>query len=91
VSQLGRVAEHRARLYGSGIPFLSVLVAPLPDGASHSVAYAGDVVLAEPGPADAEPGRAAEDLLSLGLVDRIVRRAALRAELSRLIQLLSPK
>ncbi len=99
MSQLPVLAEARDRLRRSGGLFLSVIVAPLPTGAACTFAFSGDVNLAEPGVADPDLARSAGDgdghgdvhvtggdaLLATGLVDRIVKRADLKAELSRLM------
>lgn len=101
MSQLTRLAEARERLRKSGGLFLSVIVAPLPTGAACAYAFSGDVNLAEPGVGEfeqaadadaegvAEVGAGADALLGTGLVDRIVARAELKAELSRLMGLLA--
>ncbi len=97
MSQLPVLAAARDRLRRSGGLFLSVIVAPLPTGAACTYAFTGDVNLAEPGvgdpdqePTEGEGDVASGDaLLATGLVDRIVERAELKAELSRLMGLLA--
>lgn len=97
MSQLARLAEARRRLEHKGGLFVSVVVAPLPTGAACAYAFSGDVNLAEPGVGDPvgpeeEPRPSGDDaLLATGLVDRIVSRTALKAELARLMGLLAPR
>jgi len=103
MSQLTRLAEARARLRQGGGLFVSVIVSPLPTGAACAYAFSGDVNLAEPGvgdpdqtqrdadadaDVDIDPARV-DRLLATGLVDRIVDRADLKAEVSRLLGLLA--
>ena len=87
-AQLARLADRRAALYGAGVPFLAVLVPPLPAQALLALATSADVVLAEPGVG--ESGITTEALQEAGLVDRVVSRDLLKAELSRLVNLLLP-
>lgn len=101
MSQLPLLAQARDRLRNGGGLFLSVIVAPLPTGAACTYAFTGDVNLAEPGVGDPDPSAVdpegepggdlmgGDALLATGLVDRIVARADLKAELSRLMGLLA--
>jgi acetyl-CoA carboxylase carboxyl transferase beta subunit len=95
LSQVARLSEARQRLREAGGLFISVIAAPLPTGAANAYAFSGDVNLAEPGVVapdeldDAAERRGADGLLEAGLVDRVVARADLKAELSRLIDLLT--
>ncbi len=94
MSQLARLAAARDRLRQKGGLFVSVIVAPMPIGASCAYAFTGDVNLAEPGVGDPEDladelDPEADALLATGLVDRVVARTELKAELSRLLMLLA--
>jgi len=88
--QIARLADQRATLYDASVPLVAVLVPPLPDPPLLHLATSADVVLAEPADAGVGEGPSAEDLREAGLVDRIVPRAELKAELSRLLSLLQP-
>ena len=87
-AQIARLADGRAALYGASVPLIAVLAPPLPEGGLLSLAVSADVVLAEPG-ASAE-GATADALLDAGLVDRLVTRRELKAEVSALLALLAP-
>jgi acetyl-CoA carboxylase carboxyl transferase subunit beta len=90
--QLARIADQRAALYGAGVPYLALLVPPLPRQGLLSLALSADVALAEPADAPAgEPdGLSGAALLEAGLVDRLVPRDRLKAELTHLLNLLLP-
>ncbi|MFH2006722.1 MAG: carboxyl transferase domain-containing protein [bacterium] len=89
LSQVARLAGARDAVRESGVAFLSVLVAPLPGGVAQGYAFSGDVNLAEPGLVEGDGGGDTDALLHQGLVDRVVFRAELKAELSRLLRLLT--
>jgi acetyl-CoA carboxylase carboxyl transferase subunit beta len=93
LSQANRVTAARQALAVAGVAFVSVLAAPPPRGAALSFAYSGDVNLAEPAvlvtPEAAEDPTRPDELLQRGLVDRVVPRAALKAEIAHLLRLLS--
>lgn len=86
---LPRFGDQRAALYGAAVPFVAVLVPPLPAGALLSLATSADVVLCEPVP-DAPGAPGADALVAAGLVDAIVPRAGLRAHVGRVLALLGP-
>jgi acyl-CoA carboxylase subunit beta len=104
--QLAKTLAAIERLRASGVPFISVLTDPTTGGVFASYAAVGDVNIAEPnaliGFAGARvsagtiaqelpPGfQRSEFLFSHGFVDRVVPRADLRDELSRLLRLLRP-
>jgi acyl-CoA carboxylase subunit beta len=104
--QLAKTLAAIERLRSAGVPFISVLTDPTTGGVFASYAAVGDVNLAEPnaliGFAGARvsagtisqelpPGfQRSEFLFSHGFVDRVVERAELRDELSRLLRLLRP-
>jgi acetyl-CoA carboxylase carboxyl transferase subunit beta len=104
--QLAKTLAAIERLREARVPFVSVLTDPTTGGVFASFAAVGDVNLAEPnaliGFAGARvsagtiaqelpPGfQRSEFLFSHGFIDRVVRRADLRGELSRLLKLLRP-
>ena len=104
--QLAKTLAAIERLRAAGVPFISVLTDPTTGGVFASYAAVGDVNIAEPnaligfagarvsaGPIAQElpPGfQRSEFLFSHGFVDRVVSRADLRDELSRLLRLLRP-
>jgi acetyl-CoA carboxylase carboxyl transferase subunit beta len=102
--QMAKITGALSRLRARRVPFISVLTDPTTGGVAASLALLGDVNLAEPGaligfagprvieqtmhqkvPADFQR---AEFVLEHGMLDRIVPRAALRATLARLLDLL---
>jgi len=99
--QMAKTSSALARLDEAGGLFVSVLADPTTGGVTASFAMLGDVILAEPraligfaGPRviaqtirqELPPNfQTAEFLLESGFVDRIVDRADLRSEISRLI------
>jgi acetyl-CoA carboxylase carboxyl transferase subunit beta len=103
--QMAKVTAALARLRAARVPFLSVLTDPTTGGVAASLALLGDVNLAEPGALIGFAGprvieqtinqrlpegfQRAEFLLEHGMIDRIVPRAALRATLVRLLDLLA--
>jgi acetyl-CoA carboxylase carboxyl transferase subunit beta len=104
--QLAKTLAAIERLRAAGVPFISVLTDPTTGGVFASYAAVGDVNIAEPnaliGFAGARvsagtiaqelpPGfQRSEFLFSHGFIDRVVPRADLREELSRLLRLLRP-
>jgi acetyl-CoA carboxylase carboxyl transferase subunit beta len=94
------------RLRAAGLPFVSVMGDPTTGGVLASFASCGDVILAEPNAligfagARVSAGTIAEELppgfqrseflFSHGFIDRIVPRAALRAELATILAYLGP-
>lgn len=99
--QMAKTSAALARFDDAGGLFISVLADPTTGGVTASFAMLGDVILAEPkaligfaGPRviaqtirqELPPGfQTAEFLRDSGFVDRIVDRADLRSEISRLI------
>jgi len=104
--QMAKTSLAVGRLRDAGIPYISVLLNPTTGGVAASFAMLGDVILAEPralvgfaGPRVIEQTirqklpegfQRSEFLLEHGLIDRIVHRKHLKAELARLIELLAP-
>ncbi len=100
--QLAKTSAAVARLHADGLPFLSVMCDPTTGGVTASFAFLGDVVLAEPGALIGFAGRrvieqtigrrlpeafqTAEFCLEHGLIDMIVTRDQMRAQLSRLLR-----
>jgi acetyl-CoA carboxylase carboxyl transferase subunit beta len=103
--QMAKTSGALARHHEAGLAFISVLTHPTTGGVTASFATLGDVILAEPkcmigfaGPRVVketthqnlpEGFQTAEFMLEHGLVDRIVQRRDTRAELCRLVGLLS--
>jgi acetyl-CoA carboxylase carboxyl transferase subunit beta len=99
--QMAKTSAALARLDGAGGLFISVLTDPTTGGVTASFAMLGDVIFAEPkaligfaGPRVVrqtirqelpEGFQTSEFLLDAGFVDRIVHRANLRSEISRII------
>jgi acetyl-CoA carboxylase carboxyl transferase subunit beta len=104
--QMAKTSLALARLRRDGVPFITVLLNPTTGGVAASFAMLGDVILAEPqaligfaGPRVIEQTirqklpegfQRSEFLLQHGMLDRIVHRKQLRAELARLVELLAP-
>jgi acetyl-CoA carboxylase carboxyl transferase subunit beta len=105
--QMAKTVGALERLRDTGLPFLSVLLHPTTGGVAASFALLGDVNLAEPraliGFAGArvieqtirqklpEGFQRSEFLLAHGMIDRIVSRLDMRAELARLLAHLMPR
>ncbi len=105
--QMAKTVAALERLRSAGLPFLSVLLHPTTGGVAASFAFLGDVNLAEPkaligfaGPRVIEQTirqklpdgfQRSEFLLAHGMIDRIISRLDLRAELSRFIAHLTPR
>jgi acetyl-CoA carboxylase carboxyl transferase subunit beta len=104
--QMAKTSLALTRLRRDGIPYISVLLNPTTGGVAASFAMLGDVILAEPraligfaGPRVIEQTirqklpegfQRSEFLLQHGMIDRIVHRKELRAELARILDLLAP-
>ena len=96
-----------ARLREAGLPYIVVLTDPTTGGVTASYAMLGDVHIAEPGALIGFAGQRviestireklpegfqrAEYLLDHGMVDMVVHRHKLRAEIARLISYLCPE
>ena len=102
--QLAKTSAAVARLHAERLPFVSVMSDPTTGGVTASFAFLGDVIVAEPGALIGFAGRrvieqtigrrlpeafqTAEFCLEHGLIDMIVPRDQLRAQLSRLLRFL---
>ena len=101
--QMAKTSAALARLAEAGVPFISVLTDPTTAGVLASFASLGDVILAEPGALIGFAGprvieqaihaklppdtNSAEFVLAHGMIDDVVHRRALRANLVRLLRL----
>lgn len=99
--QMAKTSAALARFDDAGGLFISVLTDPTTGGVTASFAMLGDVILAEPGALIGFAGprvikqtirqdlpegfQRAEQLVTTGVVDRVVPRAELRNEIARLI------
>jgi acetyl-CoA carboxylase carboxyl transferase subunit beta len=99
--QMAKTVASLERLRAAGLPFISVLLHPTTGGVAASFALLGDVNIAEPkaligfaGPRVIEQTirqtlpegfQTAEFLLSHGMVDRIVSRLEMKAEITRVV------
>jgi acetyl-CoA carboxylase carboxyl transferase subunit beta len=104
--QMAKTSGALMRHDEAGLPYIAILTHPTTGGVTASFASLGDVILAEPkaligfaGPrvikettrSELPPGfQSAEFLLDHGLIDRVVPRGKLRAELAQLLDYLSP-
>jgi acetyl-CoA carboxylase carboxyl transferase subunit beta len=102
--QLAKTLAALERLRAAGVPYLSVLSDPTTGGVFASFAAVGDVNVAEPNALIGFAGsrvsagtiaqelpdgfQRSEFLFDHGFIDRVVERAVLRAELSRLLHVL---
>ncbi len=100
--QMAKVSAVLARLKAAGIPFISVLADPTTGGVTASFAMLGDVIYAEPGALVGFAGprvieqtirqtlpegfQRSEFLLKHGIIDRIIPRKELKAELRRTLK-----
>lgn len=100
--QLAKVQCHLARLHEKGVFYLSIILDPTTGGVTASFAMTGDLNIAEPnaligfaGPRVIEQTikqelpkgfQRAEFLLDHGMIDRIVPRKEMRAEVSRILR-----
>jgi acetyl-CoA carboxylase carboxyl transferase subunit beta len=99
--QMAKTSAVLARLRAEGLPFVSILTNPTTGGVTASFASLGDVILAEPGAligfagprvikqtigGDLPEGfQSSEFLLEHGMIDRIVARKDLKADLARIL------
>jgi acetyl-CoA carboxylase carboxyl transferase subunit beta len=104
--QMAKTSAALAKLYETGIPYITVLTDPTSGGVLASIAMLGDVIIAEPkamigfaGPrvikdtirAELPEGfQRAEYLLQHGMVDLIIERRDLRHTLASLLKMLGP-
>lgn len=104
--QMPRTTVAIAKLREAGLPYIVVMTDPTTGGVTASYAMLGDVQLAEPGALIGFAGQRviettireklpegfqrAEYLLDHGMLDMVVERRNLRAELARLIDYLCP-
>ena len=100
--QMAKTSAARSRLREARVPYIAVLLHPTTGGVAASVAMLGDVIFAEPdaligfaGPRVIEqtirqqlpPGfQRSEFLLEHGMVDQVVPRPALKAQLVRALR-----
>ena len=105
--QMPKTTVAIAKLREAGLPYIVVMTDPTTGGVTASYAMLGDIQLAEPGALIGFAGQRviestireklpegfqrAEYLLDHGMLDMVVHRHALRAELSRLIGYLCPE
>ncbi|MBX6394282.1 MAG: acetyl-CoA carboxylase carboxyltransferase subunit beta [Alicyclobacillaceae bacterium] len=101
--QMAKTSAAFARLRDAGILYISVMTHPTTGGVTASFASQGNIILAEPGALIGFAGRriieqtihqklpddfqTAEFLLKHGMIDRIVHRKDLRAELSIILRI----
>jgi len=99
--QMAKTSAVLARLRAEGIPFVSILTHPTTGGVTASFASLGDAIVAEPGAligfagprvikqtigGDLPEGfQSSEFLLEHGMIDRIVPRSELKADLARIL------
>jgi acetyl-CoA carboxylase carboxyl transferase subunit beta len=103
--QMAKTSARLAEFSESGLPYISLLTNPTTGGVTASFAMLGDVHIAEPNALIGFAGgrvrdtikedlpegfQRAEFLMEHGFVDRVVVRSELKAEISRLLRLLSP-
>ncbi|HSM37420.1 MAG TPA: acetyl-CoA carboxylase, carboxyltransferase subunit beta [Longimicrobiales bacterium] len=100
--QMAKTSAVLARLHEAALPFISVLTDPTTGGVTASFAMLGDAIIAEPGALVGFAGprvieqtikqelpdgfQRSEFLLKHGMVDRIVDRRELKAEIGRLLR-----
>jgi acetyl-CoA carboxylase carboxyl transferase subunit beta len=100
--QMAKVSAVLSRLKAAGVPFISVLADPTTGGVTASFAMLGDVIYAEPGALVGFAGprvieqtirqtlpegfQRSEFLLKHGIIDRIIPRKELKAELRRTLK-----
>ncbi|MCX7785682.1 MAG: acetyl-CoA carboxylase, carboxyltransferase subunit beta [candidate division WOR-3 bacterium] len=105
--QMAKTAAELALLSEAHIPFISIVTNPTMAGVMASYASLGDIIIAEPkallgfagarviegtiGEKLPEGFQTAEFLLKHGFVDIVVSRKDLRATLSKILDILSPK
>lgn len=99
--QMAKTSAVLARMHEEGLPFVSILTHPTTGGVTASYAMLGDVNLAEPGALIGFAGprvieetikqelpegfQRSEFLLEHGMVDRVVDRRTMKAEISTLL------
>ena len=104
--QMPKTTVAIAQLREAGLPYIVVMTDPTTGGVTASYAMLGDIQIAEPGALIGFAGQRvieqtireklpegfqrAEYLLAHGMIDMVVDRHGLRAELARLIDYLSP-
>lgn len=104
--QMPKTTVAIAKLREAGLPYIVVMTDPTTGGVTASYAMLGDIQIAEPGALIGFAGQRviestireklpegfqrAEYLLAHGMLDRVVHRHQLRAELARLIDYLCP-
>jgi acetyl-CoA carboxylase carboxyl transferase subunit beta len=105
--QMAKTTAALARLREAGVPYVSVLLHPTTGGVAASFAMLGDLIVAEPKALIGFAGtrvieqtirqklpqgfQRSEFLLQHGMVDRIIDRRQLKAELAQLLRLLAPQ
>lgn len=105
--QMAKTSGALARHAAVKLPFISILTHPTMGGVTASFATLGDLILAEPKAMIGFAGarvlkettrqdlpknfQTAEFLLERGLVDRIIARPQMRAELAKLLEYLTPR
>ncbi len=104
--QMAKTSAALHSLKEKKLPYISLLTDPTTGGVSASIAMLGDIILVEPGALVGFAGprviqqtikqdlpkgfQRAEFLLQHGVVDRIVHRANLRSEISKILSYLAP-
>lgn len=99
--QMAKISAALARLKEEGLPFISVLTDPTTGGVTASYAMQGDVIISEPGALIGFAGprvieqtirqklpegfQRAEFLLEHGMVDRVVPRGRLKADIAGIL------
>ena len=102
--QMAKTCSALSDLRAAGVPYISVLTHPTTGGVAASFSMLGDVILAEPGALIGFAGprvieqtinqklpegfQRSEYLLDHGMIDRIVDRRRLRAEIAQLLGLM---
>ncbi|MEN8375948.1 MAG: acetyl-CoA carboxylase, carboxyltransferase subunit beta [Gemmatimonadota bacterium] len=100
--QMGKTSSVLVRMHEAAVPFISVLTDPTTGGVTASFAMLGDAILAEPGALIGFAGprvieqtikqelpdgfQRSEFLLQHGMIDQIVDRRELSAEIGRLLR-----
>ena len=100
--QLAKVSTALAKLDDAGVPYISVMTDPTTGGVTASFAMLGDLNIAEPGALIGFAGprvieqtirqklpegfQRAEFLLEHGMIDRVVSRLAMRAEIATILR-----
>jgi acetyl-CoA carboxylase carboxyl transferase subunit beta len=103
--QMGKTSSARQLLAHAGAPFISVMTYPTTAGVEASIASLGDVIIAEKGALIGFTGRRVIEetikeklppefqtdqfAMERGIVDRVVKRSQMRAELTQLLRFFS--